>query len=322
MRAPEVIAPRVLGYDIDPQNAIGSPFILQSRIRGCDLLHCSINRNLWQNFSFYKFSPGLARALVDLFSIEIPNVIGSVMGVSEEGIPTVGPFEEEAVFRGSDRPFQSAMEYIEWRISASIWEDKEEASVDVPALLQRLEILAERIITRLDSSLLRACLVHVDPHDRTVMVEESKFNGLVDLQALALPAFMAAEYPPYLRYDGMYEDRYAALNQYGKIEFMNKDLRPSRDDTKILRDLYLECCRKRNPIYARALVEGQVLRQLVEWLTFVEWEGDFVWPGLELWEVDQREKLDASEWKLLSESTFILDRDSEFFLHIPLPATK
>ena len=24
--------PRVLGYDIEPQNAIGSPFILQSRI--------------------------------------------------------------------------------------------------------------------------------------------------------------------------------------------------------------------------------------------------------------------------------------------------
>ena len=30
--------------------------------------------------------------------------------------------------------------------------------------------------------------------------------------------------------------------------------------------------RKRNPIYARALIEGQVLRQLVEWLNFV-WSG-------------------------------------------------
>lgn len=52
MRAPEVIAPRVLGYDIEPQNAIGSPFILQSGIGGCDLLHCSINKTFWQNFSF------------------------------------------------------------------------------------------------------------------------------------------------------------------------------------------------------------------------------------------------------------------------------
>ncbi|KIM35647.1 hypothetical protein M413DRAFT_32399 [Hebeloma cylindrosporum] len=182
-------------------------------------------------------------------SIEIPNVIGSVMGVSEEGIPTVGPFEEEAVFRGSGRRFQSAMEYIEWRISASIWEDKKEASVDVPALLEQLEILARHIITRLDSSLLRACLVHVDPHDRNVMVEGSNFSGLVDWQTLALPAFMAAEYPPYLRYDGMYEDRYAALNQYGKIEFMNEGLRPSRDDAKILRDLYLELGKCTGSVY-------------------------------------------------------------------------
>ena len=84
--------------------------------------------------------------------------------------------------------------------------------------------------------------MHLDPHDRNVMVEDSKFSGLVDwqvclhyfwllfltnllrFQALALPAFMAAGYPPYLRYDGMYEDRYAALNQYGNIEFINKDL--------------------------------------------------------------------------------------------------
>ena len=52
-------------------------------------------------------------ALVDLFSIEIPNIIGSVTGMSEEGILSVGPFrsKEEAIFRRADRPFQSVMEY-------------------------------------------------------------------------------------------------------------------------------------------------------------------------------------------------------------------
>lgn len=43
-------------------------------------------------------------------------------------------------------------------------------------------------------------------------------------QALALPAFMAAEYPPYLRYDGMREDRYSALNKFGDIEYMDKHI--------------------------------------------------------------------------------------------------
>lgn len=133
--------------------------------------------------------------MVDLFSIEIPNIIGSVTGVSEEGIPAVGPFGEEAIFRGSDRPFQSAMEHVKWRISASIWEDKDEASVNVPALLQRLEILAQRIITRLDPSLLRVCLVHVDPHNRNVMVEKSKFSGLVDWQVQCLYHFWLPDQP-------------------------------------------------------------------------------------------------------------------------------
>lgn len=38
-----------------------------------------------------------------------------------------------------------------------------------------------------------------------------------------MPAFMAAEFPPYLRSDGMYEDRYAALNDSddGSIGYMN-----------------------------------------------------------------------------------------------------
>lgn len=66
---------------------------------------------------------------------------------------------------------------------------------------------------------------------------------------------MAAGYSPY---DGMYEERYAALNQYGNIEFMNKNLvcllipvfwwheliingtENIKDDAKILRNLYLE----------------------------------------------------------------------------------
>lgn len=293
IKAPEITTPRVLGYDADPRNPIGSPFILMSKMAGCNLLNLTTEENLWKDFNFHKFIPGLARALVDLFNIEIPNTIGPVTGVSADGNPIIGPFREEEPFRGSDHAFDSAQEYITWRIPATKWEHKDEAPVDVPALLQRLETLARRLIARLDPSLLRVCLVHLDPHDRNVMVEDSEFSGLVDWQAVALPAFMAAEYPLYLRYDGMREDRYAALNQYGEMRFMDGRLRPSKEDAKTLRGLYLNCCEDRNPLYARALMEGQTLRQLVEWLNFVEWEHDFVWQGLELWEADQRGKLAA-----------------------------
>lgn len=46
-------------------------------------------------------------------------------------------------------------------------------------------------------------------------------------------------------------------------------------------------------MYAKALQEGKVLRQLVEWLNFVDWDGDFVWAGLELWEADQTAALNS-----------------------------
>jgi hypothetical protein len=42
----------------------------------------------------------------------------------------------------------------------------------------------------------------------------------------------------------------------------------------------IQSCKDRNPFYAEAVVQGQTLRQLVEWLNFVEWKGDFVWQGL------------------------------------------
>jgi hypothetical protein len=39
-----------------------------------------------------------------------------------------------------------------------------------------------------------------------------------------VPACPAAEYPPYLRWDGMREDRCAALNEHGDIDYMNPAL--------------------------------------------------------------------------------------------------
>lgn len=36
-----------------------------------------------------------------------------------------------------------------------------------------------------------------------------------------IPACLAAEYPPYLRYDGMHEERYTVMNEYGGPNFMD-----------------------------------------------------------------------------------------------------
>lgn len=199
-RAPAIIAPRVLGYNTDPEKLkIGSPFILLSKLEGCNLSQLA-QFKVWDQFkivchhsmssqmtcSHYrgqsKFLPGLAHALADLFSIEIPSQIGPIVGVTEDGIPTVGKFRDENIFRRSDCDIDSASGYFEWRISATIWEKKDNSPVDVEALLIRLNTLAQRLIGHIDPSLLRVCLVHLDPHDRNAMVKDSEFSGLVDWQ--------------------------------------------------------------------------------------------------------------------------------------------
>ncbi|KAJ7047280.1 hypothetical protein C8F04DRAFT_1163 [Mycena alexandri] len=79
----------------------------------------------------------------------------------------------------------------------------------------------------------------------------------------------------------------AALNEDGYINYMNPRLRPTSEEAKLLCRVYSDAAAA-NPLYAKALQEGRVLRQLVEWLNFVDWDGDFVWAGLELWEADRR----------------------------------
>ncbi|KAJ7206866.1 hypothetical protein GGX14DRAFT_366968 [Mycena pura] len=295
-QAPNLLVPRVLGYNTDPQNKVNAPFILQSKLHGINLAQTASNPNLWEKFNFHVFVPELATAMVQLFDIVLPAKIGEVVGIGPlPGSPIIGPFTDCEIFSGGG-PFSSAKEYFLWRIAATKWKEIYEAVVDVPALLGRLEVLARRLLKRLedlDPLLLSIRPVHLDPHDRNVLVHDSHFAGLVDWQASF--SFMAAEFPPYLRSDGMYEAQYAALNEDRSIRHMNAHIRPGREEAEVLRGSYLAAAAVKSPIYAKALQEGAVLRQLVEWLNFVDWDGDFVWAGLELWETRQTAALDSRE---------------------------
>jgi hypothetical protein len=118
----------------------------------------------------------------------------------------------------------------------------ETPSIDASLILDRALDLAERLCDLLDPKLHRLCLVHDDPHDRNCLVDGSPFTGLLDCEVLPalrilllelndlhlahsiVPACLAAEYPPYLRWDGMREDRCAALTEHGDIDYMNPAL--------------------------------------------------------------------------------------------------
>ncbi|KAJ7903676.1 hypothetical protein B0H14DRAFT_2554943 [Mycena olivaceomarginata] len=151
--------------------------------------------------------------------------------------------------------------------------------------------------------------------NRNCLVDGSRFTGLLDCEVLPalrilllelndlnlahsiVPACLAAEYPPYLRWDGMREDRCAALTEHGDIDYMNPALfirflqRPEKERAAELCTIFLETARSQNPLYAQALEEGKSLRQLIEWVMFVDWDGDFVWQGLDLWVSNVRERI-------------------------------
>lgn len=142
---------------------------------------------------------------------------------------------------------------MDWRIRSIVVETTDNLNVDTDALIDRLCSLSTRLCDRISSDsnvLLTPRLVHGDPHDRNCLVDNGRFSGLVDWEVCTrfyvtylfllarrfplmififqshyiLPTCLAAEYPPYIRYDGMREQRYAALNEYGDIEFMNSHM--------------------------------------------------------------------------------------------------
>lgn len=137
---------------------------------------------------------------------------------------------------------------MDWRIRSIVVVPTDNPNVDTDALIDRLCSLSTRLCDRISSvseELLTPRLVHGDPHDRNCLVDNGRFSGLVDWEVSTrfleyaslsaddmsisqchyiLSACLAAEYPPYIRYDGMREPRYAALNEYGDIEFMNSHM--------------------------------------------------------------------------------------------------
>jgi len=148
-RAPDVLIPRVLGQNTDPGNPIEAPFILQSKLRGINLANTAYNPTLWETFNFHVFIPELASALVQVFDIVLPPQIGEVVGIAPLGSPIVGPFRDCEIFSGSAGPFLFVEDYLCWRITATKWRVIDEATVDVPALLERLAVLACRLLKHL-----------------------------------------------------------------------------------------------------------------------------------------------------------------------------
>jgi len=119
---------------------------------------------------------------------------------------------------------------------------------------------------RANPALLRCVLVHGDLNERNILVDkDGRITGVVDWEYQILePAVLAAEYPPWLSYDGCCDPSFADHAQMLWLE--------SPMESERLRDLYLQIVKGRDHDYWNALVLGARLRSCVQWL--VNYESD------------------------------------------------
>ena len=96
------------------------------------------------------------------------------------------------------------------------------------------EVLAALSSKATASSLFRCVLVHNDLNEMNILVDESgRITGVIDWEYQTLqPAVLAADYPPWLSYDGCCDPRFADPKKTFWLD--------SPKESKRLRDLYLQ----------------------------------------------------------------------------------
>ncbi|OJT04252.1 hypothetical protein TRAPUB_5042 [Trametes pubescens] len=129
-------------------------------------------------------------------------------------------------------------------------------------VLARLATELTAICARLAQPAHRRCvLVHDDLSHFNVLVDtEGSLTAIVDWEfASVLPAVVAVDYPDFLRDDGLWSPKYG---QEGASFWM-----ASPQDAATLREFYREVAKSKDLEYWEALVEGETLRNAVDWLT-------------------------------------------------------
>ncbi|TBU49293.1 hypothetical protein BD309DRAFT_882618 [Dichomitus squalens] len=137
------------------------------------------------------------------------------------------------------------------------------------AAIDRVAALLPGACSRVaESPFRRSILVHEDLNETNVLVgAQGEVAGIVDWEFHSvLPAVLAAQYPRWIRYDGALDPRSGAGGTMAKYWLA------SPGDAARLRDAFAQYVKDRDAEYWRALVEGERLRQIVDWLSDPELE--------------------------------------------------
>ncbi|RDB19662.1 hypothetical protein Hypma_013329 [Hypsizygus marmoreus] len=262
--SPSVPIPRILAQDLDPENSISAPFTIMERMYGEDQWKAWPT---WSQPEKVKFISSLAEATVGIFQVSLPS-IGTVDRLDEDGRPIVIPFFYHPSGTRTPAPCSNIDDYVTLRLDLATKLPSTQPLPDfsVPDLLLRLRSLAKRLIPHDNPTLLQPILVHNDLDVRNIMVKDGTVSAVIDWEMHAvLPAYLAASYPPFIRYDGIYDPKYDIVNR----KMPTRESWATIDEGPALRAAFREAAGKLSSDFIRALDRGDKLRQLLEFVSFL-----------------------------------------------------
>lgn len=203
-----------------------------------------------------------------LFDIDIPQTIGSISVTSSTDELVVIPRICSANHAHASEVFPTLQKYLEYlstlkKRRAFTIDTGEENRFRAQASISQLIAHLRRHLTQLDERCVRRMvLAHDGLGDMNFMVDSSSnITGILDWwKNSTLPAILAADYPPWLRYDGINDPRFAAPTKLW-LETPEESAR--------LRRIYQGAV-KSNDFYYTALMQGAQLRAAVGWVFDIE----------------------------------------------------
>ncbi|KAJ7653104.1 kinase-like domain-containing protein [Mycena polygramma] len=291
------LVPRVLYASPSTENSIASPYMLLQRLPGAPFGKEA--HSITTMSEKERFVASIAAAFVQVFEVSLP-AIGTVVNVNPDGRPIMGPLVDvgETDHIVAEGPFDTVDRYLDAMITLAkvrntlcpLDRGPTAEDPDLPSLLDRLRALADLLIPTDDAASPRIALVHSDANADNMLMHNGVISGLIDWEkSAALPTYLAARCPPFLRSDGIWDPRYAARAQ--AMYRYPSEWPATEEERKHLRAVFQESAGKLNMEFTHALEQGEMLRQLVEWVEFSAWSGQTTWNGCDHWERDTRAAL-------------------------------
>jgi hypothetical protein len=203
-----------------------------------------------------------------LFKIHIPQTIGSISVTSSPDQLIVIPQICSANHAHASEVFPTLQQYLEYlsilkKRRAFTLDTGDENRFRAQASISQLIAHLQGHLSQLDERCIgRMVLAHDGLGDTNIMVDSSgNITGILDWwRNSTLPAILAADYPPWLRYDGINDPRFAAPK---------KSWLETQEESARLRIVYQGAV-KTNDFYYTALMQGTQLRAAVGWVFDIE----------------------------------------------------